>query len=94
MVRQIRRVLARQPLLPFAYRDFGSLVTLGKYGTVGGLMGFLIGRNFFVEGYFARLMYRSLYAMHQRALYGWSRVVLGILGRGLAHGAEPHVKLH
>ena len=55
---------------PFTYRDFGSLVSLGKYSTVGNLMGFAIGRSMFIEGYFARLMYRSLYAMHLAALHG------------------------
>jgi hypothetical protein len=31
-------------------------------------MGFLVKKNFFIEGYFARLMYRSLYKMHEAAL--------------------------
>ncbi len=41
-----------------------------RYSTIGSLMGFFIGRSFFVEGYFARLMYRSLYKMHEAALHG------------------------
>ena len=35
MVLQIRRRLRDEPLLPYTYRDFGSLVSLGKYSTVG-----------------------------------------------------------
>ena len=38
MVGQIRRRLAGQPLAPWRYRDFGSLVSLGEYSTVGNLM--------------------------------------------------------
>ena len=76
MVDQIAARLAGKPLTPFTYRDFGSLVSLGRYSTVGSLMGFNIGRSMFVEGLFARIMYRSLYKMHQAALHGTARVAL------------------
>ena len=94
MVRQIRRRLAGIPLQPFRYRDFGSLVSLGRYSTVGSLMGFLKGRNMFIEGYFARIMYRSLYKMHQAALHGGSAVAWRTVIGGLSQRAEPSVKLH
>jgi NADH dehydrogenase len=94
VVKQLRRRLAGQKLEPFVYRDFGSLVSLGKYSTVGSLMGFLVGKNIFIEGYFARLMYRSLYKMHEYALHGGGKVFLGSLARGLSRRAEPQVKLH
>ena len=91
---QIRRKLKDQPLKPFVYRDFGSLVSLGHYSTVGSLMGFIVGKSMFIEGWFARLMYRSLYKMHQRALHGWPKVILETLARTLTRRTEPHVKLH
>jgi NADH dehydrogenase len=91
---QLRRRLAGEPLTPFVYRDFGSLVSLGKYSTVGSLMGFLVGKNLFIEGYFARLMYRMLYKMHEYALHGGTKTLLGSLGRRLSRGADPAVKLH
>jgi NADH dehydrogenase len=94
VLKQIRRRLRGQPLQPYVYKDFGSLVSLGEYSTVGNMMGFLAGRSLFIEGYFARLMYRSLYKMHETALHGWSRVFLGTLARLLARRTEPHVKLH
>jgi NADH dehydrogenase len=94
LLRQLHRRLAGETLEPFVYRDFGSLVSLGDYSTVGNLMGFLIGKNLFIEGYFARLMYRSLYKMHEYALQGGGRTFLGALARQLSRGAEPEVKLH
>ena len=94
LVKQLRRRLAGQKLEPFVYRDFGSLVSLGKYSTIGSLMGFLVGKNILIEGYLARLMYRSLYKMHEYALHGGAKVFLGSLGRGLSRRAEPQVKLH
>ena len=39
LTEQLRRKLEGKPLQPFKYRDFGSLVSLGNYSTVGNLMG-------------------------------------------------------
>jgi NADH dehydrogenase len=94
MARQIERLLRGQRLLPYKYRDFGSLVSLGKWSTVGNLMGFLFGRSFFVEGVFAQVMYRSLRIMHDQALGGTARAVLGVAVRTLARRTGPQVKLH
>ena len=94
MVRQITRRLRGMPLQPYTYRDFGSLVSLGKWSTVGNLMGFLFGRGLFVEGLFARLTYRSLRLMHERALGGTRRALLAAIARAFAHRVEPPVKLH
>jgi NADH dehydrogenase len=94
LVRQIRRQMAGQPLTAWTYRDFGSLVSLGAYSTVGSLMGRLVGGNLFVEGIFAGLMYKSLYTMHQLALHGPVKVGLDTLARLITRRTEPHVKLH
>jgi len=94
LARQIERRLRGQELRPYVYRDFGSLVSLGNWSTVGSLMGFLLGRSFFVEGLFARIMYRSLRMMHDRAVSGTPRAVLGAVIRALAYRTGPQVKLH
>jgi NADH:ubiquinone reductase (H+-translocating) len=94
MIKQIRRRLAGRPLKPWHYRDFGSLVSLGEYSTVGNLMGALMGRNLWLEGGFARLMYLSLYKMHELALHGWWKVTLDTAARLITRRTEPHVKLH
>jgi NADH:ubiquinone reductase (H+-translocating) len=94
LVRQIKRRLEGRPMRPWRYRDFGSLVSLGEYSTVGNLMGGLLGRNLWVEGLIARLMYRSLYKMHEYALHGAAKVSLDTLARLITRRTEPHVKLH
>jgi NADH dehydrogenase len=94
MIGQIRRRLAGQPLTPYVYRDFGSLVSLGHYSTVGSLMGFLVGRSMFIEGLFARAVYRSLYKMHQAALHGSGTVLMRMLGWNAGNRPVPTVKLH
>ena len=91
---QIRRRLAGKPLKNYRYRDFGSLVSLGEFSTVGNMMGGLIGGNLMIEGSFARLMYISLYKMHELALHGFVKVALDTLARLITRRTEPHVKLH
>lgn len=94
MFNQIKARLAGTELKPFKYRDFGSLVSLGHYSTVGNMMGFISGRSLMIEGWFAKIMYRSLYKMHQMALFGPVKVALDTLARTLTRRTEPRVKLH
>ena len=94
LVAQLERRLHGEPLKLWRYRDFGSLVSLGEYSTVGNLMGALVGGNLWVEGLFARLMYLSLYKMHQVALHGMWRTALNSASRLLTRSTEPRVKLH
>jgi len=94
MVSQIRRRLAGKPPTNYRYRDFGSLVSLGEFSTVGNMMGGLIGGSLLIEGTFARAMYLSLYKMHELALHGYVKVALDTLARLITRRTEPHVKLH
>lgn len=94
MVKQIGLRMAGKPLRPYRYRDFGSLVSLGEFSTVGNMMGGLIGGSLMVEGLFARTMYLSLYKMHELALHGFPKVALDTLARLIVRRTEPHVKLH
>ena len=94
LVGTLRRRLRGTAPLPWRYRDFGSLVSLGKYSTVGSLMGKLIGGAIFIEGYFARIMYVSLYKLHLYALHGFARVFFETRARIVTRRTEPRVKLH
>ena len=95
LVKQLQRRLAGDTeLAPFKYMDFGSLVSLGHYSTVGNLMGFVSGKSMRIEGWFAKMMYRSLYKMHEMALHGPVKVTLDTASRLLTRRTEPQVKLH
>jgi NADH dehydrogenase len=87
---------AGKPPQPRGYRytDYGSLVSLGTTTSVGSLMGALRGFNWFVEGFFARMMYLSLHLMHHRAVLGTLRTALLALARFLIRRSTPLVKLH
>lgn len=95
MARSFERLLERhQPMKPFRYRDHGSLVSLSQYSSVGMLMGNLKGGNFFVEGWLARIMYISLYRLHQAALYGWPRTLMLLIAGRFNRLIRPRLKLH
>ena len=94
LVEQIERQRKGQPLTEWRYRDFGSLVSLGRYSAVGNLMGSLTGRKFWIEGFFARMMYRLLYKQHQVALHGYWKVALDTLASLITRRTEPQIKLH
>ena len=91
---QINQIIDGKPLKPYQYRDFGSLVSLGEYSSVGSMMGGLIGGSLMVEGLFAKLMYISLYKLHQLALHGWVKVFLDTISRLIHRRTDSIVKLH
>jgi NADH:quinone reductase (non-electrogenic) len=83
-----------RPLHAFVYRDFGSLVSLSRYSTVGSLMGGLIGGKLAIEGRLARFVYVSLYQMHLLAIHGWLRG-LALIAVGHVNAViRPRLKLH
>ena len=87
------RLSGRSPR-PFHYRDFGSLVSLGGYQSVGTLMGFIGGGALRVEGFVAKVFYLSLYRLHIWSLFGFWRMALDTLARLIRSQTEPKVKLH
>jgi NADH dehydrogenase len=88
------RVKGKINLPEYIYKDYGSLVNMGEYSTVGNLMGSLMGESMFIEGFIARLMYQSLYKMHLMALHGFMSTALQTLARMITRRSEAQVKLH
>ncbi|KQN56424.1 MULTISPECIES: NAD(P)/FAD-dependent oxidoreductase [unclassified Rahnella] len=83
-----------QSLKPYVYKDHGSLVSLSRFSTVGSLMGNLMRGSMMVEGRLARLVYVSLYRMHQIALHGYIKTGLMMLVGGINRVIRPRLKLH
>ena len=95
LLKTMKKRVAKQTNLPeYKYRDYGSLVNLGRYSTVGSLMGALSGGSMYIEGLFARLMYQSLYKMHLMTLHGFFTVALQTIARIITQRTEPKIKLH
>ena len=85
-------MLDGKALLPFAYKDYGSLISL-SYSTIGNLMGNLF-KSITIEGFLARMAYLSLYKKHQVSLHGLREVTLMALANLLDRRRRPALKLH
>ena len=83
----------KDALVKFVYYDYGSLVSLGKYTTVGNLMGNLMG-SVSVGGFIAKMVYLSLYKMHQIAIHGYYRTALLTLSNLFRRSAYIKIKMH
>jgi NADH dehydrogenase len=88
----VNRLNGRPPV-NYVYRDYGSLVSLGKYTTVGNLMGNLMG-SVSVGGFIARVVYLSLYKMHQVAIHGYFRTAMLTLSNLFRRSAHAKIKMH
>ena len=93
LVRSIERRIAGRSLPKYVYHDRGSLISLSHYTAFGNLMSGLTG-NVMIEGRFARLTYRTLHRLHQRALHGTWPTLLLTLSDFLQHRTKPRLKLH
>jgi len=97
LVKSMKRRIEGKSLPEYRYVDYGSLINMSRYSTVGSLMGNLAGKisgNIMIEGIVARLVYNSLYKMHQLALYGPLRVFLTTIADMITRKAKPRMKLH
>jgi len=81
--------LAGRPLPTFTFNDKGSLISLGDTNTVGSLI-----NRINVQGLFARLMYLSLYRLHQVALHGVFKTAVLVGKDLLSRSTGPTLKLH
>ncbi len=88
------RMQQGRPLKDFVYHDYGSLVSLSRFSTLGSLMGGLVGGRMFVAGHLARFAYQSLYRMHLIAIHGWVRGIALILVGRVNQIIRPRLKLH
>jgi len=89
----VRKSEART-LKDYEYKDKGSLVNLSRYSTVGSLMGNLTSGSMMIEGRIARIVYISLYRLHQVALHGYLKTFLMSISGRINKIIRPRLKLH
>jgi len=94
MAKAICRRFRGKPLLDYEYRDYGSLVALGRFSTVGNLMGGLSGGSIMIEGALAGLVYWSLHKMHEVALHGWVKTAMTTYAHFISTPTRARIKLH
>lgn len=94
LAQSLARMLDGKSLLEFTYKDYGSLVSLGHYSTVGSLMGAIAKGSVFIEGHIAKWMYWWLHKHHQIAVNGWFHTWLTTWAETINRVRNPRIKLH
>ena len=97
LVKSIQNRINNKPLPTYNYVDYGSLINLSRYTTIGNMMGNLLGKkagSVMIEGLLARFVYISLYKMHQVVIQGVIRVTLTTIANFLTQKTKPRMKLH
>ncbi|VAY02450.1 NADH dehydrogenase [Arsenophonus endosymbiont of Aleurodicus dispersus] len=92
--KNIFALLENKDLQEYLYKDHGCLVSLSRFSTVGSLMVNLVHGDIMVKGKIARIIYISLYRMHQIALHGYIKTGLMILVGSINSIIRPRLKLH
>jgi NADH:ubiquinone reductase (H+-translocating) len=77
----------------FVHRDFGALVSLGKYSAYGTLGSAGLFPGHFVRGRVAQWGHAWLHRRHQAAVLGWGRMSLGWMAEGWHRLAYPRIRL-
>lgn len=94
LAKALRRRLEGQPSDAYVYRDRGSLIAIADRSAVGRLMGNLLG-SVMIEGFMARLAYKSLRLTHEQRLHGTLSVLATLVADRLTRGTtRPRLKLH
>ncbi len=94
LAKSLVRQLQGKSLLDFSYQDYGSLVSLGHYSTIGSLMGSIASGSMFIEGVLAGWMYWWLHKHHQIAVNGWFYTWLTTWAETINRVRKPRIKLH
>lgn len=94
LAKSMVRLLQGKTLPEFTYKDYGSLVSLGDYSTIGSLMGAIASGSVFIEGYIAKWMYWWLHKHHQIAVNGLFHTWLTTWAETIDWAKNPRIKLH
>jgi len=91
LIRHLPDALLRgKPMPDFAYRDFGSVVSLGNYDAYASLGRFGLLKGATIRGRLAQLSHVLLYRSHQARLHGgWRGSLLWLADRINAHVRAP-----
>ncbi|KER72438.1 pyridine nucleotide-disulfide oxidoreductase [Burkholderia cepacia] len=81
------------PIPPFAFHDFGALVSISDYDAFGTLGQFGFFRGGFIQGRFAQFSHLMLYRRHQQALHGFPKATLLWIAERINGCVQPRIRL-
>src|SRR5699024_3056519 len=92
--KNIVAALNNKELKTFKFLDKGTMVSLSGYSAVGSLLGQIKKDTLMIQGMPARMIYKTIYRMHQRVLHGVFKTGLIMLTDRMNRIIRPKVKLH
>uniref|UniRef100_A0A1A9UKL4 Acyl carrier protein n=1 Tax=Glossina austeni TaxID=7395 RepID=A0A1A9UKL4_GLOAU len=90
----ILSLINNKTLKSYDYKDYGSLISLSKFKTIGNFIDHITNNSILIEGMVAKLAYLLLYRMHQMSLHGSIKTGFMILSTGINRIIQPNFKLH
>lgn len=93
LARHLPAWLDGTPIPAFSYRDFGAVVSLGRYNAFGSLGKFGFFPGGFVRGRFAQISHVMLYRSHQVRLHGFRRGSLFWLSSLIDRMVRPPIRV-
>ncbi|WMC18885.1 MAG: FAD-dependent oxidoreductase [Enterobacteriaceae bacterium PSpicST2] len=77
----------------FKYKDYGTLISLSKFNTIGYLILNIIKKNIIIKGKLACYLYILLYKMHQIKIQGYKKTLLLIIVNIINNFIYPKIKI-
>ncbi|WMC19685.1 MAG: FAD-dependent oxidoreductase [Enterobacteriaceae bacterium PC38] len=77
--KNILSILNNKPLSLYKYNDYGTIISLSKFYTIGYLIIKLINKNIIIKGKIAHFIYILLHKMHQIKIQGYIKTLLIII---------------
>ncbi|XZR52816.1 MAG: NAD(P)/FAD-dependent oxidoreductase [Enterobacteriaceae bacterium] len=72
-------IINKKPMKCFKYNDYGTLISLSEFNTIGYLIINIINKKIIIKGFLARFIYIILYKLHQTKILGYNRTLLFII---------------
>ncbi|XZR53210.1 MAG: NAD(P)/FAD-dependent oxidoreductase [Enterobacteriaceae bacterium] len=89
----ILSILNKKPLKLYKYNDYGTLISLSKFDTIGYLIIKIINKKIIIKGKIARLLYIILHKIHQIKIQGYKKGILFIIINMINKFIQPKIKI-
>lgn len=81
-------------LKKYKYKDYGYLISLSSFKTIGVINKFIIIKEIILKGKIIKLIYLSLYKIHLINIHGFIKTILIILSNIINKIIKPKIKLY
>ncbi|WGS66249.1 NAD(P)/FAD-dependent oxidoreductase [Enterobacteriaceae bacterium ET-AT1-13] len=91
--KNIISILNKTSMSVFKYIDYGTLISLSEFNTIGYLVLNIINKKIIIKGKLARFLYITLYKMHQIKIQGYNKTFLFLIVNIINKFIRPKIKI-